>query len=152
MKAIQLNPKYLESLKSRQSKHKFYWQSQAEELSTYYGKPLYWLFHKFPAEEIMAEYQYRKEKGDKDPQFFIRILQSKQKKKTMTRESLLEEMREDYRTRNIIALKKHYFMGQWLLNEEDKMKILAAIKNLEEEALHPMVKEALKILGGRIVS
>ena len=70
----------------------------------------------------------------------------------MTRESLLEMMREDYRTQDIAGLKRHLTLGQWLLTEDDKWKIQTGIKRLEEKKMTPTVKEALKILGGRIVS
>jgi len=134
---------YIESLKSRKSKHKFYWQSQAEEVSNHFGKPLYWLFRKFPSEEIMSEYKYQAEKGNKDANLFIRILKSKT---NMTREGMLEKMREDYRTKNVSSLKRHFSMGQWILTEDDKVKIQKAIDKLD------MVSETLRIIGGKVVS
>lgn len=153
MQGIQLNPEYLDKLKKRQSKHKYYWQEQAEQVSRHFGKPLYWLFHRFPVDWIMAEYQYQMEKGGKSAELFIRILQAKQKKENdMRREELLEKMREDYRKRDLESLRRHFTMGSWLLTQEDKDKIQGAIYSLEKENLPPMVKEALKILGGRIVS
>lgn len=152
MKSIQINPQYLESLKSRKSKHKYEWQSKAEEVSAYYGVPLYWIFHKFPDYEIMEEFEYRKEKGDRDTQFFIRILKAKQKKKTMTRETLLEMMRDDYRKKDLNGLRRHFTMGQWLLKDGDKENIRIGIKRLEEDGIHPVTREALDILGGRIIT
>lgn len=57
------------------SKHKYFWQSQAEEVSLYFGKPLYWLFHRFLPEEIMSQYQYMKETDNKNVGQLISHLQ-----------------------------------------------------------------------------
>lgn len=71
---------YISKLNSRKSKHKYLWQQDAETVSAYFGASLYWLFHKFHPDEIMAEYKWFKEKGDKDKGHFIAMLGWKKKK------------------------------------------------------------------------
>lgn len=51
---------------NKESKHAYQWQAQAEEVTQYYGESLYWLFHKFHPDEIMAQYRWQKESGLKD--------------------------------------------------------------------------------------
>lgn len=70
----------------------------------------------------------------------------------MTRDELIEQMRDDYRQKDLISLKRHYLMGNWLLRLDDKDKIEMAISKLEKEGLPDIVVQALKMLGGKIVS
>lgn len=67
----------------------------------------------------------------------------------MTRPELLEEMRDDYRAKDLKSLKRHFTMGAWLLTEEDKTKISKTIAELE--ALPQPVQDALRILGGKLI-
>lgn len=78
MKSIgQLLPKK----ETKQSKHKFYWQEQAEEVSLFFGKSLYWMFHKFPADAIYSEFKYRRDQNNRDIQGFVKAMQWKRNQK-----------------------------------------------------------------------
>lgn len=74
----------------------------------------------------------------------------------MSRHAILEKMRDSYRAGDIKGLKRQFAISQWLLTDEDKVKIAKAITELEsrppKEPLHPLVAHALKVLGGRIIS
>lgn len=71
----------------------------------------------------------------------------------MHRNDLLDMMREDYRRRDLASLKRHFTMGHWLLTPDDAKKIKGAISTLEKTiASDPVIQEALRLLGGRIVT
>lgn len=74
----------------------------------------------------------------------------------MSKHIALEKMREAYRLGDVVHLKKLYLMGNWMLTDEERSKISAAINQLEEtppiKPASPLVEEALRVLGGRIVS
>ena len=72
---MEISSTYLEDIKKRESKHKFHWQQQAEEISKYFSKPLYWLFYKFSHEDIISTYRFMEEKNDKNVQSLIKRLQ-----------------------------------------------------------------------------
>lgn len=69
----------------------------------------------------------------------------------MDRPQLLKLMRYDYMTHDIASLKRRLALGKYILTDEDKTKIEAAIAHLDGSKMNPLVLEALKILGGRIV-
>lgn len=72
----------------------------------------------------------------------------------MDRLTVLERMRESWRNGDVKSLKRQLAIGSWWLTDEDKLKIERAIHDLENKDhknLPPMVKEALRILGGRII-
>lgn len=73
----------------------------------------------------------------------------------MNRLAALEKMRESYRAGDVKSLKRQLAISRWFLTDDDKQKISAAITEMEhmppKEPLHPLVAEALKILGGRII-
>ena len=60
-------------------------------------------------------------------------------------------MREDYRKNDLDSLRRHFLLAQWFLTDEDKGKIRCAIEVLEQKQLSPLVRYALKVLGGSIV-
>lgn len=78
--------------------------------------------------------------------------------KELNRDYILELLREDYRNRDLDGFRRHFLMGRWLLTSEDNQKLVLAQKKLENmppripEDAPDMVKLALKILGGRVVS
>lgn len=63
-------------------KHTHNWHLMAEEVSNYFGKPLYWLFHKFPDYEIMAVYKDQKERGEVNVQKLIAYLNAWKKRQS----------------------------------------------------------------------
>ncbi len=64
----------------------------------------------------------------------------------LTREKLLEKMREDYKNGDVRSLKSKYYLSAFLLTNEDKKKISLAIVKLEGGPLS--VKEALTQFDG----
>lgn len=73
----------------------------------------------------------------------------------MSKTDILEKMRASYRAGDLKSLKRQFMIGQWCLTDEDKQKISAAIVKLEQQPppkpLNPIIEEALRLLGGRIV-
>ena len=61
------------------TRHKYLWQEIAEEVSKYFGKPCYWLFHKYQEDWIITEYKWQKEHSMVDYGKLIRYLQWKKK-------------------------------------------------------------------------
>lgn len=64
----------------------------------------------------------------------------------LSREAVLEQLRECYRQKDVASLKRKFYLYNYLLTDEDRAKILPLI-----EDIHPMVQEALKVLGGRLI-
>ena len=61
-------------IKKPEKKFNFKWQVLADEISTYFGKPLYWLFYKYPEHKIELAYKACKEKGIDSIQYLLGIL------------------------------------------------------------------------------
>ncbi len=78
-------------------------------------------------------------------------LDVKKQENPMNREKLLELLREDYRQRDLDALRKHFNLGTWLLTPEDKTKVSGAIYTLESNDRTPLINHTLKTLGGRLL-
>jgi hypothetical protein len=68
---------YKKNLTKRTSKHKYLWQEKAEEVSNYFGQPLYWIFWKHSDWKIMQAYEICKEKGEKSLAYFLGVIKKK---------------------------------------------------------------------------
>ncbi len=110
--------------------HKYQWQQIAEDVSTHFGKPLYFLFHQYPEDWILGEYSYLKEKGETNYQKLIKNLKWKKKEQLMLREKIIQEMRELYKEGKLEDLKQKRLMADWILSVEEKRKIDIAIDSL----------------------
>lgn len=71
----------------------------------------------------------------------------------MNRQFVLQKLRESYIKKDIPAMKRQLVMGSFVLTEDDKQKVLNAITDLENGVKHtnPLIKQALEMLGGRII-
>lgn len=63
--------------KKKGPNHTANWQLLGEEVSNYFGKPLYWLFHKFPEDKIIDAYKYCKREGISKYQILLALLNKK---------------------------------------------------------------------------
>lgn len=63
-------------------KFNYAWQVKADEVSTYFGKPLYWLFHKYYDWQVMNAYKVCKEKGITAVPYLLGILRNDSKNKS----------------------------------------------------------------------
>lgn len=75
MKRMLLDPKRFQKRKSPNHKHN--WQLLGEEISIYFNKPLYWLFHRFPEDRIVDCYKFCKREGIGKYQVLIALLKRK---------------------------------------------------------------------------
>lgn len=66
----------------------------------------------------------------------------------MKRDELLKKLRELYIKGELSELKRVYMLGGFLLTNEDRRKIDAALKTCPD---HKLIAYALKMLCGRIV-
>ncbi len=67
----------------------------------------------------------------------------------VSRENLLETLREDFRRRDMFSLNRHLKEAGVVLTEEDRQKVRAAVEKLGREGT--LVEKALVMLWGRIV-
>lgn len=71
----------------------------------------------------------------------------------MNKSVAIEKMRDLYRAGDLDGLKRRFLLASWFLTDEEKKKIQQAIDKLtyEEQNLHPIVKYACKVLGGKVI-
>ncbi len=69
--------KVITSRAKQSPNHKYSWQVTAQEISDYFGKPLFWLFHTYPEFDILNAYKWCKEKGISKSPILISLLKKK---------------------------------------------------------------------------
>lgn len=65
----------------------------------------------------------------------------------------IDKMRDLYRAGDVDGLKRRFLLASWFLTDEEKQRIQQAIDKLtyEDQSLHPLVRYACKVLGGKVV-
>ncbi len=72
----------MESIKSKLQNKKFQkderkidsWKLQAEEMSKYFGEPLYWIFYRYPRQKIYESYRACIVEGKRTKKYLLGIL------------------------------------------------------------------------------
>lgn len=72
----------MESIKQKLKNKKFQrsekkidsWKLQAEEMSKYFGEPLYWIFWKYPRQKIYEAYRSCITEGKKNKEYLLAII------------------------------------------------------------------------------
>ena len=75
MEKLKINPNRFKNRKS--PNHTANWQLLGQEVSEWFGKPLYWLFHRYEEARIMDCYKFCRQKGIAKYQVLLALLNKK---------------------------------------------------------------------------